>query len=153
LLASDPWRRWTLAEMAGKVSVTPVYLTDAFRRVEGVPLYRYHLRMRLALALNLLADCNDLTTLAIDLGFASHSHFSASFKRTYGLTPSDFQRSIGDRASHVTSNDVDSARVFLSRTLIPISVISALPRRLESTTPRGSTAQAMLPNDMADIPA
>lgn len=159
LLASDPWRRWTLAEMADKVSVTPVYLTDAFRRVEGVPLYRYHLRMRLALALNLLADCNDLTTLAIDLGFASHSHFSASFKRTYGLTPSDFQRSIGDRTNQTRGTgdpaevEVDIARVFLSRTLIPISVIPALPRRLESTTPRGSTAQAMLPNGMADIPA
>jgi AraC-like DNA-binding protein len=145
--------------MADKVSVTPVYLTDAFRRVEGVPLYRYHLRMRLALALNLLADCNDLTTLAIDLGFASHSHFSASFKRTYGLTPSDFQRSIGDRTNQTRGTgdpaevEVDIARVFLSRKLIPISVIPAMPRRLESTTPRGSTAQAMLPNGMADIPA
>jgi hypothetical protein len=115
--------------------------------------------MRLALALNLLADCNDLTTLAIDLGFASHSHFSASFKRTYGLTPSDFQRSIGDRTNQTRGTgdpaevEVDIARVFLSRKLIPISVIPAMPRRLESTTPRGSTAQAMLPNGMADIPA
>jgi AraC family transcriptional regulator len=130
LLAAEPWRRWTLAEMADKVGVTPVYLTDAFRRVEGVPLYRYHLRMRLASALGLLADCDDLTTLAIDLGFASHSHFSASFKRTYGLTPSDFQRSVGNRgdlaarASDMTADDVDSARIFLSRNLIPISVIS-----------------------------
>jgi AraC family transcriptional regulator len=99
LLSSDPRRRWTLAEMAGRVGVTPVYLTDAFRRVEGVPLYRYHLRMRLALALSLLADCDDLTTLAIDLGFASHSHFSATFKRTYGVTPSEFQKSIGARAA------------------------------------------------------
>jgi AraC family transcriptional regulator len=129
LLAAEPWRRWTLAEMADKVGVTPVYLTDAFRRVEGVPLYRYHLRMRLTLALGLLADCDDLATLAIDLGFASHSHFSASFKRTYGLTPSDFQRSVGNRtdraalASDMTADEADSARVFLSRNLIPIAVI------------------------------
>lgn len=125
LLATDPWRRWTLADMAEQVGVTPVYLTDAFRRVEGVPLYRYHLRMRLALALGLLADCDDLTTLAIDLGFASHSHFSASFKRTYGLTPSDFQKSIGDRASRVASDAPSQrdARVFLSRSLIPIEIL------------------------------
>ena len=125
LLSTDPWRRWTLADVADKVGVTPVYLTDAFRRVEGIPLYRYHLRMRLAAALDLLADSDDLTTLAIDLGFASHSHFSATFKRTYGLTPSDFQKSIGKRTHETSPDDVDSARVFLSRTLIPISAVPA----------------------------
>ena len=55
LLSVDPWRRWTLATIAEEVSVTPVYLTDAFRRVEGIPLYRYHLRLRLAFALSVLA--------------------------------------------------------------------------------------------------
>jgi len=34
-----------------------------------------------------------LTSLALDLGFSSHSHFSAAFKRAYGQTPSAFQRS------------------------------------------------------------
>jgi AraC-like DNA-binding protein len=31
--------------------------------------------------------------LGLDLGFSSHSHFSAAFKQTYGLTPAEFQRS------------------------------------------------------------
>jgi AraC family transcriptional regulator len=94
LLSTDPWRRWTLEEVANAVSVTPVYLTDAFRRVEGVPLYRYHLRLRLVQALHALADCDDLTTLAIELGFNSHSHFSAAFKQTFKQTPSDFKKSV-----------------------------------------------------------
>lgn len=123
LLATDPWRKWTLAEMADKVGVTPVYLTDAFRRVEGIPLYRYHLRTRLAHALSLLADSDDLTTLAFELGFASHSHFTSSFKRAYGLTPSEFQRSIGTDVRDATADDVAGASVFLSRSLIPLSVI------------------------------
>src|ERR1700754_3631911 len=88
LLSADPWRRWTLATIAEEVSVTPVYLTDIFRRVEGVPLYRYHLRLRLAQALSVVADYDDLTKLALDLGFNSHSHFTAAFKRTYHQTPS-----------------------------------------------------------------
>jgi AraC-like DNA-binding protein len=30
----------------------------------------------------------------MDLGFSSHSHFTAAFRQTYGRTPADFQRSI-----------------------------------------------------------
>jgi len=32
-------------------------------------------------------------SLALELGFSSHSHFSAAFKQAYGQTPSAFQRS------------------------------------------------------------
>jgi AraC family transcriptional regulator len=129
LMSADPWRRWTLAEIADQIGVTPVYLTDAFRRVEGIPLYRYHLRMRLALALSLLAETIDLTTLAMDLGFASHSHFSASFKRNYGLTPSEFQKSALGTGQLIESgtDDPSAARLFLSRNLIPIAVMPASP--------------------------
>jgi AraC-like DNA-binding protein len=32
-----------------------------------------------------------LLRLALDVGFSSHSHFSASFHRAYGTTPSQFR--------------------------------------------------------------
>jgi len=93
VLASDLGRRWTLAAIAANVGVSPVYLTQVFQQVEGLPLYRYHLQLRLARALDLLGDNAGLTSLALDLGFSSHSHFSAAFKRAYGQTPSAFRRS------------------------------------------------------------
>jgi AraC family transcriptional regulator len=93
VLASDLGRRWTLAAIAAEVGVSPVYLTQVFQQVEGLPLYRYQLQLRLARALDLLGDNAGLTGLALDLGFSSHSHFSAAFKRAYGHTPSAFQRS------------------------------------------------------------
>ena len=82
-----------MAEIGGAVGVSPVYLTQVFRQVEGLPLYRYQLQLRLARALDLLRDCSDLTGLALDLGFSSYSHFSTAFKQAYGLTPLAFQRS------------------------------------------------------------
>jgi AraC-like DNA-binding protein len=94
VLASDLGRRWTLAEIADEVGVSPVYLTQVFQQVEGVPLYRYQLRMRLARALDLLDRYDHLTNLALDLGFSSHSHFSAAFKQVYDRTPAEFQRSV-----------------------------------------------------------
>ena len=93
VLASDPARRWTLAEIAAELRASPVYLTQVFQQVEGVPLYRYQLRLRLARALDLLAQYEDLTALGLDLGFSSHSHFSAAFRSIYGRSPSEFKRS------------------------------------------------------------
>ena len=94
VLASDLARRWTLAEIAAEVRVSPVYLTQVFQQVEGLPLYQYQLRLRLARALDLLARYEDLTTLAFDLGFSSHSHFSARFRQLYGYSPSQFKQSV-----------------------------------------------------------
>lgn len=93
VLSSDLARRWTLAEIASEVGVSPVYLTQVFQQVEAIPLYRYQMRLRLARALDLLGEYDDLTALGLDLGFSSHSHFSASFKQAYGKTPAEFQRS------------------------------------------------------------
>jgi AraC-like DNA-binding protein len=94
VLSSDMARRWTLADIAGEVRVSPVYLTQVFQQVEGMPLYRYQLHLRLARALDLLGQYDDLATLSMDLGFSSHSHFSSAFRQAYGRTPAEFQRSI-----------------------------------------------------------
>lgn len=94
LLSSDPTRRWTLGEIGAAMRVSPVYLTQVFQQVEGMPLYRYQLRLRLARALDLLSRYEDLTTLSMDLGFSSHSHFSSAFRQAYGRTPVQFQRSV-----------------------------------------------------------
>jgi AraC-like DNA-binding protein len=93
VLSSDLARRWTLAEIAAEVGVSPVYLTQSFQQAEGVPLYRYQLRLRLARALDLLDRYDDLTDLGLELGFSSHSHFTASFKQAYGRSPGEFRRS------------------------------------------------------------
>lgn len=91
-LSSDLGRRWTLAEIAAEVGGSPVYLTQVFRQVEGVPLYRYQLRLRLARALDLMDAETDLTSLGLDLGFSSHSHFTAAFRDAYGRSPDAFRR-------------------------------------------------------------
>ncbi|HKV99153.1 MAG TPA: AraC family transcriptional regulator [Vicinamibacterales bacterium] len=92
VLAGNLARRWTLAEIARHVRCSPVYLTQVFQQVEGLPLYRYQLRLRLARALDLLAQYDDLTSLSLDLGFSSHSHFTAAFRAVYGRTPTEFRQ-------------------------------------------------------------
>ena len=96
-LAGDLARRWTLDEIAAEVGGSPVYLTQVFQRVEGVPLYRYQMRLRLARALDLIDQYDDLSALSLDLGFSSHSHFSATFRQAYGRSPTAFRQSALNR--------------------------------------------------------
>lgn len=92
LLMAAPERKWSLTAIGTELKVSPVYLTQVFRRVEGLPLHQYLLRLRLARALDRLGQVEDLSQLALDLGFSSHSHFTAAFRQVYGRSPADFQR-------------------------------------------------------------
>lgn len=92
--------RLTLSEIAEAVEVNPIYLTQLFSAAEGVPLHRYILDLKLNAALDRLPQCDDLTNLALDLGFSSHSHFSSEFSRRFGIPPS-VQRAAAQQAMHV----------------------------------------------------
>lgn len=83
---------FSLADAASELRVTPAHLTHAFKLVEGVPLYAYFQRLRLARALQSVPYCDSLTEVALDLGFSSHSHFSAAFRQCFGLTPTEYKR-------------------------------------------------------------
>ena len=83
--------RLTLSEIAAEVGVTPIYLTQTFRRSEGMPLYRYQTALRLARALHSLPEREDISDLAFELGFSSHSHFTSAFRSELGITPSSYR--------------------------------------------------------------
>jgi len=88
----------TLKGIATALDVRSAYLTHAFAQRTGMPLYRYIMKLKLARALHKVAlDADDLTHIALDLGFSSHSHFSAAFKAHYGLTPSQLRDRVGRR--------------------------------------------------------
>ena len=93
LLADQPARDWSLAELARRAHASPFHLARSFRAVLGEPIHRYQLRVRLAMALEQVLDASTpLTTVAMDLGFATPSHFTAAFGRAYGVTPSALRK-------------------------------------------------------------
>jgi AraC-like DNA-binding protein len=89
-LATRFAERVTLEDVAGAICVSPFHLARIFQEHTGVPLHRYLMQLRLRVALERLGEQNcDLTELALDLGFSSHSHFTDAFKREFGRTPSE----------------------------------------------------------------
>jgi len=88
-LAAAPGRRWRLGDVARLVHGSPFHLARQFRAITGESVASYLLRLRVALALERLAQGEtDLSVMAADLGFATHSHFSARFRSVLGVSPS-----------------------------------------------------------------
>lgn len=95
LLAAAPDANPSLMEIGRRVHCSPYHLARQFAEYEGMPIHQHLLRLRLALALDrMLAGERDILDLALDLGFSSHSHFTASFKRAFGVSPSELRASV-----------------------------------------------------------
>lgn len=89
----EPERAWTLAELARIAGVSPWHLAHVFRGEVGIPVYAYVLRQRLARALDAVLETDrDITTIALDAGFGSHSHFTLRFRTLFGVTPAALRR-------------------------------------------------------------
>jgi AraC-like DNA-binding protein len=77
----------TLDELAGVVELNRAYLIRAFKKRVGLPPHAYLTQVRLNEAKKQLAQGLPIAEVAISTGFADQSHFSRTFKHTFGLTP------------------------------------------------------------------
>jgi AraC family transcriptional regulator len=79
----------SLPIIARLVDASVFHLARVFRGMTGTTLHAYRNQLRLRAALERVADPgSDLLSVAIDLGYSSHSHFSEAFRRTFKVTPS-----------------------------------------------------------------
>ncbi|MBI5721491.1 MAG: helix-turn-helix transcriptional regulator [Burkholderiales bacterium] len=100
-IGSEPERRWTLHELAALACVSPSHLAHVFRAETGLSVWGYVLRSRLARGLEAVLDSDAaLTEVALDAGFASHSHFTAKFRTLFGCTPQQLRRGASRRTAH-----------------------------------------------------
>lgn len=87
-----------VADAAARRGVTPRYVQMLFES-EGTTFTRYVLERRLARALRMLADPRHqgrtISAIAFDVGFGNLSYFNRTFRRHFGMTPSDARRRIG----------------------------------------------------------
>jgi AraC-like DNA-binding protein len=84
-----------LAGIARLAGASMFHLCRCFRLMTGRTLHEYRTELRLRHSLEALeAGDPDLTRVALDGGFSSHSHFTAAFRRTFGTTPSRVRSSL-----------------------------------------------------------
>jgi len=79
----------SLADLGGRLHVSPYHLARVFRGATGFSLHGFRRQLRVRASLARLADSSaSLTDIALELGFASHSHFTDAFRRSFGVPPS-----------------------------------------------------------------
>jgi AraC-like DNA-binding protein len=96
-----------LTDVAREVGASPFNFARIFQRHTGLPIHRYLTLLRLRASLERLSDNgDDLTALALDLGFSSHSHFTSVFRREFGLAPSEVRSRIKQNELHEMSKNL-----------------------------------------------
>ena len=84
---------WTLDALAALVGMSPDRFCKRFRAATGCPPHRWQMLQRIERAKQLLGDRTlTLTDIAYACGYASSAHFSTSFGRATGSTPSEYRR-------------------------------------------------------------
>jgi AraC-like DNA-binding protein len=78
----------SLGQIAQAVGTSVFHLCRIFRRGTGSTVHEYRHALRLRHALDRLTVERDLLTIALDLGYSGHSHFTAAFRRHFGDVPS-----------------------------------------------------------------
>ena len=91
-LAANATRAVSLDQAADAVGLSVFHLCRLFRADAGMTIHQYLTRLRLAAALERLTEGASSTTVALDCGFCSQSHFTDAFRRAYGVPPVAWRR-------------------------------------------------------------
>jgi AraC family transcriptional regulator len=79
----------SLDQIAAELHYSPFHLCRLFRKHTGQSIHKYLHHLRLCVSLDHVTQANtDLSSLALKLGFANHSHFTEAFRKTFGVPPS-----------------------------------------------------------------
>jgi AraC family transcriptional regulator len=82
----------TLTTLSREAGASLFHLCRVFRERTGRTLHGYVNELRLRAALGPVLDSTaDLTGIALSLGYSTHSHFTAAFRKEYGVTPSSLR--------------------------------------------------------------
>ena len=80
----------SVTDIARRLEVSPFHLARQFRLLTGTSMHRYRRELRARAAVHALLEHpqRDLSTIAAEHGFASHSHLTSTCRQVFGQTPS-----------------------------------------------------------------
>lgn len=92
----------SLSQIAEVLSLNASYLSDLFRRCEGISVTEYIRKHKINQVQNLLIYSDySYSEIASYLGFASQSHLGKQFKKATGMTLREYREEYGTSFSHL----------------------------------------------------
>jgi AraC-like DNA-binding protein len=92
-LRKDLSHQWTVEEMAAIVGMGNTIFNERVKAFTGFTPLNYLINIRISEAMKLLKRKGVvITDIALDTGFYSSQHFSTTFKKLTGYTPSEFRK-------------------------------------------------------------
>jgi AraC family transcriptional regulator len=89
ILTSRVAERLSLDGLANSLHTSPYHLARIFRGATGFSVHGYLVNLRLRMGMEGIHERRgEIGDVGLGFGFSSHSHFTASFRRAFGLTPS-----------------------------------------------------------------
>ena len=89
-------RELRLAELSALVHMSPYHFARLFRRSIGMPPHKFVVRCRIDAARTLLAARRSpIAEIGQLVGFRTPSHFTTTFRRITGMTPSAYRSGAG----------------------------------------------------------
>jgi len=92
MLQQKPSYQWTVEEMAALAGLSPTGFNEKFKSYSGFSPIHYLINLRVREGIKLLQRNINLTDIALETGFYSSQHFSTTFKRITGYTPSHYKK-------------------------------------------------------------
>jgi len=93
LFTTDLSKKWTIEEMSSHFSMGSTSFNDKVKRLTGYTPQSFLIDLKLDQSKKLLLETNRfLTDIALDCGFYSSQHFSSTFLKRVGMTPSAFRK-------------------------------------------------------------
>lgn len=86
-------QQWTVEEMAAIAGMGTTLFNEKVKSYTGFTPLNYLINIRISEAIKLLKKQDvSITDIALDTGFYSSQHFSTTFKKLTGYTPSEFRK-------------------------------------------------------------
>lgn len=83
----------SLKEAADFIGISTAYFSRSFKEEMHTSFIKYLIKLRMEEAKRLLEDSEVSTMeIAFDVGFSDYPHFSKTFKKFYGITPSECRK-------------------------------------------------------------
>ncbi|NQX70312.1 response regulator [Paenibacillus alba] len=86
----------SLDEVANMAGLTPTYFSLLFKKMTNETFVQYRINKRMAKAKELLGVPHlKIVDIADEVGYLDYSHFTKTFKKIVGISPSEYRTSLG----------------------------------------------------------